>query len=379
MWAAVSDFRWSGPRLVVAVQDGDDFTYSDVDSQFHDDRFWVKPADLAPLVGLDSPNETFLPVREVVEDMGLNADYATEHLADPIDPRVYLFVYEPLPDTEPQPRITIASPESGSAISGVVPVSGRVANMQDVPDSAAVMISVHSPDNGWVRKGRASWSESGTRDWVFSPGWDTTGMPQGPNGIKATLLQSEDGEKIASTQIDVEVRKPGLTLAQVADGAEDKRFITQSYSWKSGAGRRYLDRVTGLCRAYAAECLAEFYLCSGEPNKRHSQRVFTYSDLAVVGDDAHEWAAALRRGVDSHLGTWVDKDKVYPDGLQPGDMIFWMNGVNGYRGRHGHVAIVVSAGNGVVVSENSSSRGIGTHSISSAALATMAGAMRWHR
>ena len=379
MWAAIEDFQWAGPRLLVAVQSGEDFEYHEIDSQFREDRFWIRPADLAPLVGLSSSSETWLSVRQVVEDFRLNADYATEHLADPEDPRVFLFVYEPLPTEQPPARIVISQPQDGQVISGVVPVSGRVGNLQDVPDAAAVMINVHGPDDGWVRKGRASWSESGARDWVFAPGWDTTGTPEGPNGIQAVLLESEDGPEIASTEIAVMVRKPGLTLAQVADGAEDKRFISQSYSWKSSVGRRYLDRVTGLCRAYAAECLAEFYLCSGEPNKRHGQGVFTYSNLEVVGDDAHEWAAALRRGVDSHLGTWVDKAEVYPEDFQPGDMVFWMNGVNGYRGRWGHVAIVVSVGEDIIISENSSSRGIGTHGISRAALATMAGVMRWHR
>jgi hypothetical protein len=378
MWRAIADFAWSTPRLVVAVQRGDDFAYHDLASRFQDDRFHVRPADLAPLVGLESTDTAWLPLRAVAADLGLNIEYATEHLADPQDARLYAFIYEPLPTGDPAPRVVILAPEEGAAVSGVVPVSGRVSNLSALPDSAAVVIDVHTGGE-WTRKGRASWSESGAQDWVFAPGWDTSGTPAGPNAIRAVLCAGEDTDEIAAAQVEVTVGAPGLTLAQVADGAEGKRFLRESYSWKSGVGRRYLDRVAGLCRAYAAECLAEFYLCDGRPNKRHGQRVFQYANVAVVGDDAHEWAAALRRGVDSHLGTWVPRADAFPDRLRPGDMVFWMNGVNGYRGGHGHVAIVVHVDGGVRVSENSSSRGIGTHAISRTALATMAGVMRWHR
>ena len=378
MWKAVAEFSWRTPRVVVAVQNGEDFVYRDIASRFHGDQFLVRPADLAALVGLVSPDAAWLPLREAARDLNLNTEYRTDHLADPDDPRLYVFIYEPLPEALPGPRLVITAPSNASAVSGVVPVSGRVGNLDQMPDSAAVTISVHTNDQ-WTSKGRASWAQSGAQDWILSPGWDTTGTPPGLNAIEAVLTTGDDGHTVDSARIDVTVQKPGLTLAEVADGAERKRFISQSYSWKSGTGRRYLDRVSGLCRAYAAECLAEFYLGTKEPNKRHTQQVFTYSNVAVVGDDAGEWAAALRRGIDSHLGTWVDGNDVYPGALQAGDMVFWMDGVNGYRGKHGHVAIVVRTDGDTIVSENSSSRRIGTHSISARALATMAGVMRWHR
>jgi hypothetical protein len=276
--------------------------------------------------------------------------------------------------------VRIVSPRHGDAISGVVPVLVRVSHLQALPETAVVLIQVKSREGNWVNKGWAIWSESDQHDFVFAPGWDTSGTPVGPNGIRAVLYDQRGGEALAEAAIAVTVEKPGIGLADVARGAQRKRFMTNSYSWKEGVGKRYLHKVTGLCRAYAAECLAEFYLATGRPNKRHSQKVFQYANTSIVGDDAHEWAAALRRGVDSHLGRWYPRGQVYADGLEPGDMVFWMRGVNGYTYAHGHVAIVTDIKDGkVIVSENSSSRGIGTHEISSSALRRMAGVMRWHR
>jgi len=274
----------------------------------------------------------------------------------------------------------IVNPQNGDSISGVVPVLVRVSHPQALPDTAIVLVQVKSEQGYWVNKGWAIWSESDEHDFVLAPGWDTSGTPIGPNGIRAVLYDEKGGEALAEAAIQVSVQRPSAGLASVARGAQRKAFVTKSYSWKEGVGKRYLHKVTGLCRAYAGECLAEFYMRNGKPNKRHSQGVFQYANTAVVGDDAHEWAAALRKGIDSHRGTWYSKGQVYPDGLEPGDMIFWMRGVNGYTYAHGHVAIITDTKSGkATVSENSSSRGIGTHETSRSALRKMAGVMRWHK
>lgn len=173
-------------------------------------------------------------------------------------------------------------------------------------------------------------------------------------------------------------------LAEVADGAENHRFIQRSFA---GDPPGYLHREKNLCRAYAAECLAEAFLGTGRPQKRHSQKTFTYGSVGgweTVGGRrrwktwAKHWGKFLRAGGDKHLGKWLPKSQAIHD-LRPGDMIFWLAGVSGYKCKYGHVATVVKVRSDgtIIVSENSSSRGIGTHAISHQALAKLAGVMRW--
>jgi len=161
------------------------------------------------------------------------------------------------------------------------------------------------------------------------------------------------------------------SLAKIARDAKTADWMRDSYSVNSKGQKRPLTTSKGYCCAWAAECLGHAFSPHGGPNLRHRQTEFSY-----VYETAHQWAAALRRGGDCDKGTWRPKSRVGQ--LQPGDMIFWMKGVNGYRYKDGHVAIVVGAqGAKLLVSENSSSRGIGTHAISQRALSTMAGVMRW--
>lgn len=175
-----------------------------------------------------------------------------------------------------------------------------------------------------------------------------------------------------------------MTLASVARGAEGKEFIRRSYV---GNPPGYLHREKNLCRAYAAECLAESYLRNGTPQKRHGQRVFTYASVGGWEQTsggrkwktwAKHWGVFLRAGGDGHLGKWLSKAEVWGE-WEPGDMVFWLAGTSGYTCKYGHVAPIVEvrADGTVIVSENSSSRGIGTHSISRQALAKLAGVMRW--
>ena len=162
------------------------------------------------------------------------------------------------------------------------------------------------------------------------------------------------------------------SLADIARDAKTAEWMRQSFSVNSKGQVRPLTTSKGYCCAWAAECLGHAFSPHGGPNLRHRQTDFSY-----FYNTAHDWAAALRKGGDCDIGTWLPKSKVGQ--LRPGDMIFWMQGVNGYKYPDGHVAIGVGAeGAKLLVSENSSSRGIGTHSISTQALRTMAGVMRWN-
>lgn len=160
-------------------------------------------------------------------------------------------------------------------------------------------------------------------------------------------------------------------LARVARDATERLWMQRSYSTDDEGHRHYLVRERGWCCAWAAECLAHaFQPQSRRPNLRHAQDDFPYHYAS-----ADSWGRAVRRGND--LGVWRPKTQVAP--LAAGDMIFWLKGVNGYTYRGGHVAIVVEVGprGGVLVSENSSTGGIGTHGISAYRLSKMAGVFRW--
>ncbi len=374
-WRPIADLEWRTPRVVVAVRPVGtaDWQYKPVDSGFRDGKFWVRPCDLATAVGTSSDGTQTIPLREAVTALGLEAEYVSKHVSDPDDPKLYLFVHDaPAPGSY---AVVFVTPGDGASISGVVPVKVRVRGGSPVPDTAGVLLQVKTPEGAWAAKGWVPRPQEGAADFLFTPGWDTAGTKSGPNGIKAVLQETKLGKTLAEAEIRVVVAKPGAELAMVANGAEHKGFITQSTTTGGPLGEK-----TGYCRAYAAECLAEFYIPNGRPNKRHSQPYFAYSNTDLVGDDAEEWARGLRNGVDSHRGHWLERATVYPAGLAPGDMVFWIDGLNGYHGLHGHVAIVVSVNtDGVIVSENSSSRGIGTHAISQDALSHMVGVMRWHR
>lgn len=160
-------------------------------------------------------------------------------------------------------------------------------------------------------------------------------------------------------------------LAEVAAEAPGATWMRQSYAVNSSGTRKPLATSAGYCSAWAGECLAHAYDPTAGANARHTQKHFAYAGIA---DTAHNWGAHLRRGGDADLGEWIGSTK----SLQPGDMIFWLKGVNGYAYAAGHVAIVTSvSGSGVHVSENSTSRGIGVHALPTAALANAAGVMRW--
>ena len=165
-------------------------------------------------------------------------------------------------------------------------------------------------------------------------------------------------------------------LADVAREAKDETWMKRSYSESSSGGRFPLTTSRGYCCAWAAECLAHAFEPERGPNRRHAQRHFTY-----VYGTAHSWGRALRAGGDCDVGEWIEwAGQATGPSIRPGDMMFWIKGVNGYKYGGGHVAIVVGTGEGTcpTVSENSSVRGIGTHAISQSALNTMAGIMRWH-
>lgn len=159
-------------------------------------------------------------------------------------------------------------------------------------------------------------------------------------------------------------------LADVARDAPDSEWMQRSFATCEGQ-RRYLLRVHGYCCAYAAECLAHAFDETRGPNARFSQRDFRYRFDEPTAD---AWGDFLDAGGDADICDWHDAPVAR---YEPGDMLFWRANVRGYRYYAGHVAIVVRTDGGVTVSENSSSRGIGIHSIGSAALGTVAGVARW--
>jgi len=160
-------------------------------------------------------------------------------------------------------------------------------------------------------------------------------------------------------------------LAEVARTAKSADWMKASYAVKDGQ-RRYLTTARGYCAAWAGETLAHAFNPEAGANARHRQTTFRYSG---IGDTADGWGDYLAVGGDRDLGAWIG----YPhrEQLRPGDMLFWRNGVRGYPYAPGHVAIVVSVGSTILVSENSSSRGIGVHGIDAAALGQVAGLKRW--
>ena len=162
-------------------------------------------------------------------------------------------------------------------------------------------------------------------------------------------------------------------LGTFAGTAPDAAWLKASYSGTTSAGaKRYLLKVKGLCAAYSAEVIAHFLTDNTRSvNLRHKQSAFTYKF-----ETADQWGRFLRGGGDSNLGKWVSKSAWKP---QAGDTLFWMKGVNGYRYSAGHVGIVVEVQDSgtIIISENSSSRGIGVHRITQVSLATLGGAFRW--
>ena len=161
-------------------------------------------------------------------------------------------------------------------------------------------------------------------------------------------------------------------LAEVARAAKAAPWMIASYAVNSNNQRRPLTTARGYCAAWAGECLAHAFDPAAGINARHSQRTFGFARIA---DNADHWGDYLDAGGDANLGAWIDSPRV--EQLQPGDMLFWRAGVNGYPYSAGHVAIVTGIGGTIMVSENSSSRGIGTHGINAAALRQVADLKRW--
>lgn len=160
-------------------------------------------------------------------------------------------------------------------------------------------------------------------------------------------------------------------LAEVARDAPDADWMERSFARsRSGGPRQCLLRSTGWCMAYAGECLSHAFDETRGYNSRFVQDDFTFRFVLPTAD---AWGDYLDAGGDANVCEWSDAPLV----ITPGDMLFWRAGVRGYRYRAGHVAIVVDTTPHVVVSENSSSRGIGVHRIDKDALDTVAGSARW--
>jgi len=172
-----------------------------------------------------------------------------------------------------------------------------------------------------------------------------------------------------------EVRPPARRpLADVAREAPRAPWMEESYAVDRHGRRRPLVSQTGYCAAWAAECLAHAYDPTAGANARHSQGIFAYE---TVGRTADSWGDHLAAAGDAQLGRWIDLPRA--DELQLGDMLFWRQDVAGYPWSGGHVAILVDrkADGALMVSENSTSRGIGVHELPVQSLETMAGLMRW--
>jgi lysozyme len=81
------------PRLIVAFRKEGAWAYEAVAAAtFVGDHFEVSPRDLAQAIGRTGGSSNRVPVRDAVAALGWQTSFATQHLADPEDPRVYLFV-----------------------------------------------------------------------------------------------------------------------------------------------------------------------------------------------------------------------------------------------------------------------------------------------
>lgn len=163
-------------------------------------------------------------------------------------------------------------------------------------------------------------------------------------------------------------------LAEVAEIAPHQDWMQHSFARSRTSGaRHYLVRSSGWCMAWAAEILSHAYDEQRGANSRWGQDDFTYSFGEATAD---AWGDFLAADGDPDLGEWITEPS--PSQLHPGDMLFWRAGVRSYEYYAGHVAIVVdNTGEQVIVSENSTSRGIGVHALSHYALRTVGGLKRW--
>ena len=162
-------------------------------------------------------------------------------------------------------------------------------------------------------------------------------------------------------------------LADVARTAKAQDWMRRSYATDSEDRIHYLTSSSGYCMAYAGEILAHAFEPEAGANRRFSQKNFTF---AFVKANADAWGDFLANDGDQGIGPWLTMPPA--SSLRPGDMLFWRAGVRGYKYSAGHVAIVTDIIDGrVIVSENSSIRGIGVRAIDSSALAQVAGAKRW--
>jgi len=162
-------------------------------------------------------------------------------------------------------------------------------------------------------------------------------------------------------------------LADVARTAKAQDWMKRSYAVSRGGAVHYLTYSSGYCMAYAGEILAHAFEPEAGANRRFGQTNFTFT---FREPNADAWGDFLAADGDRDQGAWLTMPPA--SSLRPGDMLFWRAGVRGYGYSAGHVAIVTDIIDGrVIVSENSSSRGIGVHAIDAAALGQVAGAKRW--
>ena len=162
-------------------------------------------------------------------------------------------------------------------------------------------------------------------------------------------------------------------LADVARTAFKQDWMRRSYATDDAGRVHYLTSSSGYCMAAAGEMLSHAFDPERGANSRFAQTDFTFGFAKPTAD---AWGDFLADDGDRSLGAWLTMPPA--TSLAPGDMLFWRAGVRGYKYSAGHVAIVTDIVDArVMVSENSSSRGIGVHAIDSAALGQVAGAKRW--
>lgn len=92
MWQVIAGLPWTLPRLIAALPQGKEWSYHEVPASFANGQFLVRSQELAASVGQTGGTDTLQPVRSAVAELGWQAEFMTQHLADPSDPRVYLFV-----------------------------------------------------------------------------------------------------------------------------------------------------------------------------------------------------------------------------------------------------------------------------------------------
>ena len=81
------------PRLIGAVVRQGRWTYRALPAEFREDRFLVRPGEIAGAMGLPGTGDTPMPVREAAAALGWEVGFTTEKMADPSDPRVYMWIY----------------------------------------------------------------------------------------------------------------------------------------------------------------------------------------------------------------------------------------------------------------------------------------------